>query len=156
MERYHGGTFSGNDCITLLENIDKLMIESYNCSEYGFINTFVALKRVVHACFGYNLRPDYKEKIQEFRLAVQGIGIRITPKLHVIFHHVEDYCEAHGRGLGQVSEQASESVHCDFKKTWDRHAVSNVNDRYGQHAYSSKRLLQHINYCNDILIPVQI
>ena len=41
--------------------------------------------------------------------------VNVTPKRHCIFHHVPEFCGKYG-GLGRHSEQASESVHADFKK----------------------------------------
>ena len=58
--------------------------------------------------------------------------VNVIPKMHCIFHHVPEFCGKYG-GLGRHSEQASESVHADFKKTLVRYKVGNPLDSFDQH-----------------------
>ena len=49
-----------------------------------------------------------------------ALGIPVTPKVHAVIHHVGQFRELKKRDLGPWSEQASEAVHSDFLKLWDR------------------------------------
>jgi hypothetical protein len=51
----------------------------------------------------------------------------VTPKLHAIFFHIPQFCEKEQKGLGFFCEQASEAVHSDFKKTWNRYKTTAYN-----------------------------
>ena len=44
------------------------------------------------------------------------LGISITPKVHCVFRHVQEFCECKGCGLGVDSEQVVENSHYDFFK----------------------------------------
>ena len=37
----------------------------------------------------------------------------VTPKVHPVFYHVEEFCELVNMGLGPWSEQVAESFHSD-------------------------------------------
>ena len=52
-----------------------------------------------------------------------NLEISVSPKIHAIFFHVDDYCELSQEGLGFASEQTSESVHYDFGKMWQRYKI---------------------------------
>lgn len=125
----HGGSFNGNNCKKLLRGIDKL--EELCPIEYKpYIETFNAFKQVVGACYGNILDPEYKQKISNFKNAYVALGISVTPKVHAVFYHIEDFCEPRACGLGQWSEQASESVHADFKSTWSKYKVMEGHPRF--------------------------
>lgn len=48
----------------------------------------------------------------------------------MVFYHIENFCENSKRGLGFYSEQAMESVHSDFKTTWNKYKVSESHSDY--------------------------
>ena len=54
------------------------------------------------------------------------LGISVTPKVHAVMHHVDDFCEMTGRGLGSWSEQTGESVHHDINETWKKFKINDV------------------------------
>ena len=124
-DQYLGGTFNGNSCMRLLTHVDQLVTPHVN-----YVNAFRHFKSVVDACYGKNLDSSYKEKIGKFKNIYMQLGLRVTPKLHTVFFHIADFCESRGLGLGFWSEQASESVHADFKKTWAKYNVRPINNRY--------------------------
>ena len=62
-----------------------------------------------------------------FKTQILGLGISITPKVHIIFEHVPQYCSRFGRGLGLTSEQAGESVHSLFKRSFQKLKVNDVS-----------------------------
>ncbi|OAF64959.1 hypothetical protein A3Q56_07319 [Intoshia linei] len=114
--------FNGNDCKKLLQHT-HLLIDKLHC-----------------------LYPEFVTALNDFNAVVNSLSfcklnIRITPKLHAIFFHISDFCEENKSALSIWSEQASESVHANFKKTWAKYAVTEVNkDEYGQ------QLLKAIQY----------
>ncbi len=61
------------------------------------------------------------------------LAIPVTPKIHAIFDHIAEFCQKRGIGLGNFSEQASESVHHDFQKTWERYAMPLGHKDFGKH-----------------------
>ena len=81
----------------------------------------------------------YKQVIREFETSYKLLGIGVTPKVHAVLDHVEDFLDRQndGLGLGHHSEQASEAVHSDFKKLW-------TGDGY-------KREINHPDYSKNLL-----
>ena len=61
-----------------------------------------------------------------------ALGINITPKVHVVFAHVGEFCSRKNAGLAKYSEQASESVHHDFKVTWERYKYNMSHPDYAK------------------------
>ncbi|OAF69585.1 hypothetical protein A3Q56_02684 [Intoshia linei] len=60
---------------------------------------------------------ELSSSFPKFSNTPMAINIGITPKLHAIFSHISDFCEKNKSALGIWSEQASKSVHANFKKT---------------------------------------
>ena len=44
--------------------------------------------------------------------------------------HVPEFCDRKQKSLGYFTEQASEAVHCDFKKTWKYYQVSEDDEKF--------------------------
>ena len=82
--------------------------------------------------------------IELFRSAYMKLQISVTPKIHAIIDHVPEFCQLKKVDLGKFSEQASESVHSDFQKTWQRFAVPL------SHEQAAKRLLQAVIKYNSL------
>lgn len=121
--------FVGNDCKKLLNSID--ILDSFKCLEIcSYVEVFRKLKSVVEACFSIKLDPKYKESIENFKKSYLALEISVTPKIHIIFEHVVEFCEYYGQGLGYFSEQAMEAVHCDFKATWNNYKISKDHEDY--------------------------
>ena len=105
----------------------------------GFVETFVAFNKVVEACYGKHLSPDYKQNILDFEQCYINLKISVTPKIYSVFHHVAKFCDKVQKGLAPWSEQTAESLHSDFSKVWKNVDVHDTNHpEYGQ------RLLQTI------------
>ena len=86
-ENYHGGTFTGNQARILLKNIDLLQsICSLSC--LPFVAVLRSLNRLVKACFGQTLDPNFLEIIEKFRFDYLALDIPVTPKVHSVFFHV--------------------------------------------------------------------
>jgi len=127
----HGGTFDGNSCKKLLQNVDILRSK---CPVIAlkYVNAFSCFNEVVHSCFGSVLRSNYIELIRKFRDSYLSLGISTTSKVHTIFHHVEDFCGKRQEPLGPFSEQALESLHSDFVPTWQKYKVPPNHPLYSQ------------------------
>lgn len=91
-------SFVGNDCDKLLKNIDCL--ESMKCFELcKYVEVLRKLKKVVNGCFSVNLDPQYKEYIQSLKKSYLELGISITPKMHIIFEHISEFCDHSNQGI---------------------------------------------------------
>lgn len=144
-EPYHGGVFNGNACMQLLQQID-LLVDPLSCPRQEYIAAFQDFASVVESCYGKHLSDNYEDAIKRFQHSYAKLNVRITPKIHAVFYHIKDFCASHRLGLAHWSEQAIESIHADFKKTWARYAVGCKNQRYGEQLlnavkdYASKHL----------------
>ena len=121
MKKYQGGTFVGNDCVKLLENIDELdsMMRDDHCVlGLLFIPAFRALNAVRKAIFGQHLEDGWEEKLDHLKETVTDlidedeVKMSCTLKFHILFCEVRLWCQREKRGLGQVSTQSGESMHC--------------------------------------------
>lgn len=149
MEDYHGGEFVGNDCHKLLKNVSILenIFEEENLSELRyFCKAFYSFKDVVSECFGSELCPDLFQKIDNFKEAYMMTKVSITPKVHTVLHYVLEFVEMKSCGLGEYSEQSSETLHSDFKNQWSRYKIIKSHPKYGEKLlncvvdYNSKHL----------------
>ena len=86
-------------------------------------------------CYGTDLAPDYKQKINHFKSTYRKLGISTTPKVHAVFYHIIEFCQLMKKGLSPWSEQTLESVHQDFNKVWENYKVRNT-----EHPEYSERL----------------
>lgn len=128
---HHGGpSFNGNNCKILLNNLDWLRSNgNIGCMKY--VNVFEKFNAVVDSTFTNYLKPTFKKDINDFRESYLSLDISVTPKVHAVFFHVEEFCNKHNKGLAFYSEQAMESVHYDFSTTWARYKVSQNSPDYG-------------------------
>lgn len=143
MEAMHGGCFTGNDARKLLNNVKKLDELNPPDSCIPYFNAFESFSKVVHSCFGSDLLPDFSTKIDEFYTSYLNLGISVTPKVHAVMHHIKDFCNNTGKGLGPWSEQTSESVHHDFCQTWEKYKI-----RRSDHPNYGKKLLDAVRFYN--------
>lgn len=129
-EFVHGApAFPGNSCKLLLEKTDKLrQLCSIGCLKY--VKCFQDFAVVIESCFSTTLKPNYLDSIETFKKSYCDLNISVTPKVHAVFFHVPDFCTKTNKGLGSFSEQAMESVHCDFKKTWAKYKVYKTHPDY--------------------------
>jgi hypothetical protein len=117
---WRGGSMEGNQSKKFLEKTEDL----YNVLPDALKPFAVAAKafnKVRVACFGMNLEANYSDAIEEFRQCYLELDISVTPKVHCVFQHVREFCYIVETGLGQYSEQASESVHADWAPTYQRY-----------------------------------
>ena len=124
-----GGKLEGNSTRKLLKSMDSLELELDKVSEevymkgLPFTRALRSFDQVVHSCFGPILLEGWREHIAEFSSCYKdltsstGCPVTITPKVHILTTHVEQFLSMKndGRGLGYWSEQAFESVHADSR-----------------------------------------
>ena len=129
---YHGGTFIGNDAEKLLENVgvlENMAREKENFTVCRFVSAFRALDKVRKAIFGTELKDNWEKTLEDLKEEIKDLKddedmeMSCTPKFHILIFHVKQWCEMEikmnpeaPRGLGKVSTQTSESMHCRFAK----------------------------------------
>ena len=125
LSSYHGGMCEGNDCHKILRNVDRLqqLAEAESAFQvFGFIETLRKFDAVVKSCFGSDLEDDFLDKIQQFQDSYLAIpNASVTPKIHVVFHHIKDFVNRHMSPLGIYSKQVVEATHQDFSHHWQRY-----------------------------------
>lgn len=146
-EEYHGGQFNGNDSRKLAKSVEALEALNPPTCVDNYINAFKSFNAVVEACFGKDLHPDFQRRITTFAVDYMKLKISVTPKVHAVFFHVAEFCLMTGQGLSPWGEQAGESVHHDFKQTYQYYNVNDMERQvYADHflaavcAYNSKHL----------------
>ena len=109
VEKYYSHELNGNSCKKVLQKLDDLEseIKKSGCHELlVYVTSLRAYDNVRKSCFGMELLPSYKEDIAKYKAAYALTGMNVTTKAHIIFEHVGDFCEEHGKGLGLFSAQA--------------------------------------------------
>ena len=75
-----------------------------------------------------------------------NLNISVTPKVHAVMYHVEEFCSLTEKGLGAWSEQTSESLHHEFKKCWGKFFVKDTdNPAYPERLLSAVRVFNSLN-----------
>ncbi len=76
------------------------------------VDCLEALHRVVVGVFGQILYPETKSDISTFEETFMGAmrthNTKMTPKVHMLVHHVPAYVRRTGIQLGPTSEQGAE------------------------------------------------
>ena len=85
-----------------------------------FVLALRAFNAVRKSCFGQDLEESFLMDIEAFRQAYLALGINITPKVHIVFDHVAEFCQRNGKGLGFFSEQARQVL---SNYMWLHHSV---------------------------------
>ena len=87
---------------------------------YLYYNTFFAFKEVAGSLLSAELSPQWRAKIHQLRHCITKLhtdyGMNISPKLHILIVHVEEWVDMHGRSLGKEGEQHGESVHHHWRR----------------------------------------
>ena len=125
-------------------NIEQSGMRDFKYNDHPTMTSYMAKwKSALHwyGSYGFELAPDYQSKIRKFSRAYLDLRINVTPKVHAVMHHISEFCEKTGRGLGPWSEQASESIHHDFKQTWQRFKINKTDHEL----YGKKSLASSIN-----------
>ena len=115
------GNYEGPSIHKVLRNLHKL--EPYmpeGSKLHLYYNTFVAFKDVAGSLLSTELSPQWRAKIHQLRHRIIKLhtdyGMNISPKLHILIVHVEEWVDMHGRSLGKEGEQHGESVHHHWRR----------------------------------------
>jgi hypothetical protein len=65
----------------------------------------------------------FLNNLESLSLLNSSQGVPISPKLHVMAVHLEEWLDTHSRGMGDDSEQAVEASHGRFSKLWESYQV---------------------------------
>ena len=63
--------------------------------------------------------------------------LKVNWKIHMLFNHVSEFCNFHKSGLGKFAEQTGESIHAQFKKTWERYKRDPCHNEQGKYLKNS-------------------
>ncbi len=124
---YHGKSFEGRQCSKILANCDYL--EDHIPPEcLPLINCLRSFGKVMVATFGEDLSSNNDDVIKRFGSAFSKVmtsfGIRMTPKVHIVLHHLPYFIRLTNMPLGLFSEQVVEEQHARFRRFYDRYRVS--------------------------------
>lgn len=133
-EPFRGKNLNGNNCVKFLQHVMDLE-KALPGHLVQYAEALKHFDKVRKACFGNELDPNYRQLIKNFEGACTHLKIVKFSKLHILVDHVADFIERKQKPLGFYSEQASESVHADFQKTWDHYKRATSNPVYGNHLY---------------------
>ncbi len=80
------------------------------------------------ATFGEDLSPNFDDVIKRFGSAfskvMSNFGIRMTPKVHIVLHHLPHCIRLTNMPPGLFSEQVVEMQNVRFMRFYDRYRVS--------------------------------
>ena len=79
-----------------------------------FLVAFRYFDALAKACFCYELDPDYRQYITNFRRAWTNLRLPIFCKIHFIYEHLAEEVERYGMGTALLNESAGERLHADF------------------------------------------
>jgi len=91
--KFHGGEFNGNSCKILLNSVDKLekIAPKENNEVQQVVKVLKDFKTIKDMCFGKEVKSDYRVAIKEFEASYKLLGISVTPKVHAVLDHIEDF-----------------------------------------------------------------
>ena len=138
LEPYHGHTLEGNECNKVLQNL-KSLADVLPSHFSDFLFTLESFRDVISSCFGFVLDPYFKDVLSRFKynflLLHKKFKVSVTNKIHIIFTHVEEFCDLTGKALGEFSEQETENAHTAFDDTWGRYKVKDSSSEFYHQQY---------------------
>ena len=130
-------SLEGNQSREFLKKVDQLeeafITADVEVKGQPYIASLRSFNQVVEQCFEVELKDGYMESIRMFETKYRELNISITPKVHMVFSHIEDFLRVKNEsaGLGFWCEQAFESCHHDFKTEWDKVKVDSNHPAFG-------------------------
>ena len=113
---YHGGSFTGGQCRSLLQNRD--ILKEKHEEIWFFLEIFSTI--VTTTFKNGKVSPSDYDKLEEIfgycRKALEQTNLNMIHKMHWLCYHTFDWIQSEGLLLGSVSEQDGESLHHYFKK----------------------------------------
>lgn len=102
---YRNGELNGNACKKILKKLRNLKSQVPK-RLWKYIFALEDFEKVRQSCFGHELKPRFKRDIENFRKSYEKLGVDMTNKIHILVHHVPQFCDEMQVGLGFFSEQA--------------------------------------------------
>ena len=125
---YRGKSLEGPQCEKLLKNLDKLERRVPRRLRV-FVTALFNFEALKKSCFSDKVHDNFKSNWNAFKFTYQFLSFPSgSTKIHIVLDHLEQFVESKG-ALGPFSEQASESVHADWVKTWDLYKTYPGDDR---------------------------
>ncbi len=116
-------------------------------SDPPLVGGLIAVHRVVVGVFGQLLDPETENDVstieETLMEAMRTHNPRMTPKVHVLAHHVPEYVRRAGIQLGPTSKQAPKIQHNFFGIFYHRFKMNCTNSPVFR-----ERLLNAVLHCN--------
>lgn len=113
--------------LPILEQAIMKESDDLKVSGLALLESLRSFQKVQETCFGQFLKEGYESSISEFSRVYKALDMEkmtITPKIHIIEHHLVDFFNEVGgteqHGLGWYSEQGFEAMHYDMMQEWKR------------------------------------
>ncbi len=101
-KEYHGKSFEGRQCSKLLSCSASLK-EVVPPSDPPLVECLEMLHRAVGGVFGQIVDPEIKDNVSTFEEAMRTQYPRMTPKVHMLIHNVQEYVRRTAAPLGPTS-----------------------------------------------------
>ena len=127
------GNYEGPSIHKILRNLDKLNPFMDGSSMQPYYSTFLAFRDVAKAVFSTDKLPsDWRVKLHHLKECIlllhTSFGMNITPKLHILIVHVEQWVDVFGRSLGREGEQQGEAVHHIWRRLLESQGQPKVKE----------------------------
>ena len=98
------GNYEGPNIRKIFQKLETLKRYMTNVKE-PYYNALVAFKQVSESVFGTELHPSWREHLPHLKdvihVHVSLEGMPLTPKLHVLTVHVEQWIDRNGHAIGK-------------------------------------------------------
>lgn len=143
VHEYQGkvGNYEGPSIRKIFKKLEVLEIYKEDSDKEMYLDTLMAFKTVSESVFGKQLHPKWREHLNKLKFYIEKLatvkGLSITPKLHVLTIHVEQWVDRHARAMGRESESPGEAFHHLWKREVE--GKGEVKDKTSQ-AYEDSTL----------------
>ena len=126
------GNYEGPSIRKVFRKLSILKEHMQSSPKVLYYNVLVAFKEVAESVFSTRLHPMWRKHLSTLKSALETLsssqGIPLTPKLHVLVMHVEQWIESNGRSLGKEGESSGEALHHTWKRMLDNQGEVKVKE----------------------------
>ena len=143
VHEYQGkvGNYEGPSIRKILKRLGDLENYMEDADKKLYLEALMAFKTVSESVFGKQLHPQWRVHLYQLKDHIRKLaslkGLSITPKLHVLTVHVEQWVDRHSRAMGRESESPGEAFHHLWKREVE--GKGEVKDKQSQ-AYEDSTL----------------
>ena len=100
-------SLDGNGARDFLKAIPNLELELYKKGGQALINGLQvvsvgqAFNKVKDSCLGMELEPGWRGDLKDFRVKYRQTEMSVTPKVHMVERHIEDFINLKGENHGK-------------------------------------------------------